>query len=319
MGFPIVKFYLPALLLASLAACATVEARLPHIDASLLEAETISQEKQSFEKYKQQLIRLDRVSARILFANADLCPRKKADFGVITHSLKSYPKKLRAAAARQLGAAQEPVVLYVRPEGAADKLGVTSGDKFTSPLGKVISAEKIVSGTEFGAGGKYLSPDAGAPESCGYNVRLKFSGAVNAYATGKTIIVTTSMMEFVKSDEELALIVGHELAHNTMAHVRKSIQNAILSGLAYRTIRPFESEADYLGVYFAARAGFDMHGVEGFWRRLGVKNPQAIVFAKSHPITPKRLLAIKAAVKEIDIKKKHGDPIIPNFKTEGSD
>jgi len=128
-------------------------------------------------------------------------------------------------------------------------------------------------------------------------------------------------MEFANRDEELALVVGHELAHNTMGHIRKSIQNYILlSGFATRYTRPFESEADYVGLYYMARAEYSMDGVEKFWRRLGVKNPKSIVRAKTHPITPGRLLSIRAAAEEIQSKKQEGTDLIPNYiKGEGPD
>jgi len=157
---------------------------------------------------------------------------------------------------------------------------------------------------------------AQAQMACAYNVQLKFSAAVNAYATGRSIIVTTGMMDFTQSDEELALVIGHELAHNTMGHVRKSIQNTILSGFARRYTRPFEAEADYVGLYYMALAGYKLDGVETFWRRLGVRYPKNITGAKSHPVTPERLLAIRLARVEVTAKQEAGIALVPNFTKE---
>ena len=97
-----------------------------------------------------------------------------------------------------------------------------------------------------------------------------------------------------------------------MSHIRKGIQNRILSGFATRTTRPFEAEADYVGLYYMARAGYATQDVEMFWQRLGVQNPKNIMRAKSHPITPSRLLSIRLTAKEIEAKQQAGEPLVPN-------
>ena len=63
-------------------------------------------------------------------------------------------------------------------------------------------------------------------------------------------------MEFVESDKELALIIGHELAHNTMGHIRKALGNYVVTLGGTRYTRPFESEADYVGLLYGARRLF---------------------------------------------------------------
>ena len=80
-----------------------------------------------------------------------------------------------------------------------------------------------------------------------------------------------------------------------------------------RTIRPFEAEADYVGLYYMARTGYKIEGVETFWRRLGISNPKSIVHAKTHPMTPERHLSIRATTLEIDLKVESGEPLIPNY------
>ena len=120
-------------------------------------------------------------------------------------------------------------------------------------------------------------------------------------------------MDFVQSDDELALIIGHELAHNTMGHIRKVLSNYIVSFGGTRYTRPFESEADYVGLYYLVRAGYSPEGVESFWQRLATKAPRGINRAKTHPTFPDRYLRIKAARDEILSKQKAATPLLPNF------
>ena len=298
--------------------CASVQTRLPVPDSAKLNFETTRQETDAFARYLKMRRRLDKVSAPILAANAELCEKTRHDFGITTHTKKSYPKHLREAAARRLAAGETQSVLFVRTGSPAQRAGITRGDVLLNKKGKPISALddslKTAKKITIRRAGKDSVINLEAKLVCDYSVRLKISGAVNAYANGNSITVTTAMMDFAKNDAELALVVGHELAHNTMGHVRKAIWNTVISGFATRTTRPFESEADYVGMYYMVRAGYKIDGVENFWRRLGVEHPRSIVRAKTHPVTPQRLLAIQLTAKEIIQKQAAGQKLLPNYK-----
>jgi len=308
-------------LASAVGSCASVETRLPVPNAAMVNAEADMQENSAFKRYRTMSQRLDRVSSKILLANAPLCKKNSIDSGLMTHSVKSYPKELRASAGRWLSAQDAPRVFIVRENGpAAGK--IVAGATLLGEQGEPLHAGSARVRAQLAAGrpikaqnpdGQIVSYSPKRQLRCDYQVRLKFSGAVNAYATGKTIIVTTGMMDFVKNDNELALVVGHELAHNTLRHVRKSIQNRLLSGFATRYTRPFEAEADYVGLYYLARAGYSLDGVELFWRRLGTSHPKAIVEAKTHPMTSSRLLSIRMSAKEINAKRAAGQPLVPNY------
>ncbi len=299
-----------------LTACATVETRLPVPSTTQLELEATNQETKAFARYLKMRKRLDKISAPILAVNAELCAKTRADFGIITHTKKSYPKYLRDAAARRLAAGDTHTVLLVRGGSPADKAGIKRGDIIIGDKGKPVSANdkslKDADSLHIRRAGQDMNIALKANTICDYDVVLKMSGAVNAYANGRAIIVTTAMMDFAASDDELALVIGHELAHNTMRHIPKAIWNTLISGFATRTTRPFESEADYVGLYYMARAGYKLDGVEDFWRRLGVQHPKSIVRAKTHPVTPARLLAIRMAAEEIKAKRAAGEKMVPN-------
>lgn len=311
------NLYLTSLAALSFAGCATIQTQLPVPDTHSLQAETAIQEIEAFKRFLAMGKRLDRVSALILGTNADLCPKTRADLGLVTHSQKSYPKHLRSAAMRRLEAGDTHSVLFVRKDGPADMAGIRAGDILLDNDGNPVSAHHGDLGEASNLRIRRFGLDReiaiDTKPACAYPARLKMSGAINAYANGRSITVTTAMMEFAKTDEELALIIGHELAHNTMKHVRKAIWNTVISGFATRTTRPFESEADYIGLYYMARAGYDLTGVEDFWRRLGVKHPKSIVRAKTHPVTPRRLLSIRLARQEIEAKRKAGQMLLPNY------
>ena len=113
------------------------------------------------------------------------------------------------------------------------------------------------------------------------------------------------------------LILGHELAHNTQGHIPKIVRTYIFSLGGTRYARPFESEADYVGLYYMARAGYSMDGVEDFWARLALVSPRNTNRAKTHPSTPERAVRISAARDEIEAKIAAGEPLLPNYKDDG--
>lgn len=302
----------------ALSGCAGLQTRLPVPDAESLSAEVSTQEKLAFSRYETMLTRLDRISTEILQANVELCEKTKPGIGIRTHAKKTYSKHLRSAAGRWLGATDTPSVILVSANSPASLAGIIKSDILLNTKDKPVHARnKYVLGDDntvrVRRGEDVLVLTLEPRTRCGYPVYLRMSGAINAYATGRSIIVTTAMMDFAATDEELALVVGHELAHNTMGHVPKILRNMILSGFATRTTRPFEAEADYVGLYYMARAGYDMEGVEAFWRRLGVQHPKNIVRAKTHPITPSRLLSIRLTAQEIENKRSADQPLVPNI------
>jgi predicted Zn-dependent protease len=112
-----------------------------------------------------------------------------------------------------------------------------------------------------------------------------------------------------RTDAQLAVIIGHELAHANLGHRDKQTINMVLGmvggaaidgGFAlggiytdgtfarhlgraglYAYSVEFEREADYVGAYYAARAGYELAGAEDVWRAMGQLHPDSIRFAKS--------------------------------------
>ncbi len=149
---------------------------------------------------------------------------------------------------------------------------------------------------------------------------------INASAFPGGVAVTYGLLNFIKNDEELAIVLGHELAHLIKNHILKSQGLNLLSfalalavgknievygsqdlgrllGRAFsaRFSRDFEREADFLGTLLAYKAGFDIEKGTSIWERLAIELPQSLSsnFLANHPTSSERLLRIKKIVEKI--------------------
>ena len=179
--------------------------------------------------------------------------------------------------------------------------------------------------------------------ACDYPVIYNKDGTVNAFANqDDKIYINEGLMRFLSDDDELAFIISHELAHANMRHIAKSAVNNLLIKLTYDASdgkmgnidynnntplddvlvsnvynvfsRDFEEEADYVGLYYQARAGYNYNNAYKAWRKMSTQNPNSIYIKTSHPTSPSRYIALKETAKEISNKKVMGMPIVPNFK-----
>lgn len=123
----------------------------------------------------------------------------------------------------------------------------------------------------------------------------------NAFTTGGTyIVVHKGLMEQIKSDAELAAVVGHEIAHTVANHAfeRQSHQTAAMiagSGSARRSgyqsafTHEAEIEADKIGILYSALAGFNPSAASGIWERQYRQEGSARgLFFHDHPVNPER-------------------------------
>jgi len=67
-----------------------------------------------------------------------------------------------------------------------------------------------------------------------------------------------------------------------------------------------EREADYYGLLYAYKAGYDVEKGIHFYEKLAIAYPQSLNknFAVSHPVTAERIVRLKKLVKKIKIKEK---------------
>lgn len=301
-----------------LGACA-ITARPLQIDPAELDAEAGVQKTLAIEERLADQRRLQAVSFRVLAAAADFCAGRTAPlYGVSLATRHSFGEKMQGVAESALALDDALRVLSVAPGSPADEAGVRRGDSFLR-----VGETEVVPGADalklarkaFRNGGMGpLEVELGGDRprrlrmqpvvACDYRVGILPEGKVNAYTNGQMISVTKGMLWFARDDRELALVLSHEVAHNILGHTGPVA--ALLVPAKRR-----ESDADYLGLYILARAGYDISGAPDFWRRIATAFPQLIDDSDSHPVMPYRFVALRLAAEEIGRRQSAGLPLTP--------
>lgn len=347
-----------ALMLAALfAACAAPTTRPVEIDQKAEEAEALLQRELAFEGLLEDELRIKRVAQPILQSATDLCKDKtRYDTGATFTSLGAYGKDFEPVVTKYLGlTGHELGLLHVVPSSPADKAGLKRGDKLISINGFVIPNSKEAAAELGKRAQEWLKkPDPvttvylrqGSTQTaqavvtpvkaCDFPAFLVMQESLNAYADGKAIAIFRGLLRFA-SDTELAIVIGHELAHNFMGHIEANQRNNVLgtiaeiiaasrgiptqgalgTAIALAYSPAFESEADYVGLYVLARAGIEIKDAPKFWRRMAAANPAGISqrgMIASHPATSVRFVALEKTVQEIEAKRAAGQPLNPELK-----
>jgi len=166
-----------------------------------------------------------------------------------------------------------------------------------------------------------------------WEFNLVQDNSANAFCLpGGKIVVYEGLLPYTQNEASLAIVLGHEIAHAVAKHsaeqMSKQIKNQygtqilgqVLSaagvgstttqlaqivaqkGLQFRSLkysRDNETEADHMGLIFAAMAGYDPNVAVSFWQRMaeGNSNSGSDMFS-DHPSDAKRIAAIKQNLPE---------------------
>lgn len=157
------------------------------------------------------------------------------------------------------------------------------------------------------------------------------SKEANAFCLpGGKVGIYTGILPITKDEAGLAVVLGHEVAHATAHHGGERMSEAMaiqmggqalgvgfsaadprmqaVASLAYGTVttlgrelphsRAQESEADYIGLLYMARAGYNPEEAVNFWTRFAEVNKQSgggdLWFLRTHPLDERRIQDIKA-------------------------
>lgn len=160
---------------------------------------------------------------------------------------------------------------------------------------------------------------------------------VNAFALpGGKIAVYSGLLKVTETEDALAAVVGHEIAHATSNHGNERMSHhalanagmataqlalsgweegdattktAIMTGLGVATqigaILPYsrkhESEADEIGLRFLVRAGYDPHAAPALWRRMAAQSGSGatLTLLSTHPDPNDRAEALEKLIPKI--------------------
>lgn len=331
------------LLALALTACAQVEVQLdaPTADASSLEREAVFQQEAALDRLREHDQRVADAAFRLSVAGADLCPGALAAPGFVLHDAQQYGPASRAVAIRQYSLSAAPSVLVVAKDSPADKAGLAPNDQLLSVNGESLTAatastkasyqslelawaridKALAAGQaelEVSRGGSVSKVALRARAGCGYRVHLEVTDDLNAAANGREVFVTTALVRYAALDDHLAMIIAHEMAHNILRHqvlvARSGPAGAMVGNpaVARSALLMMEREADYLGLYLVARAGYDLDAAGRFWPQLGADFPRNQYAGWTHPGALERSVNVKATIAEIRAKQKAGLPLVPD-------
>jgi predicted Zn-dependent protease len=156
-----------------------------------------------------------------------------------------------------------------------------------------------------------------------WEVNLIGSTQINAFCMpgGKIAFYSGILKQLKLSDDEVAMVMGHEIAHALREHARERMGKNAATGIGASLIgsifglgqigqtvtnygaqlltlefsRSDESEADLVGMELAARAGFDPRSGITLWQKMGAASQGAPPqWLSTHPAGSTRIADIEA-------------------------
>lgn len=272
--------------------------------------------------------RLYRIAAPLLVRNPELCrATARKLLGFTAKNKHSFTPEFADAAERSFGLDERLQVMGVLADGGAEKAGLRPGDLLLAVEGKAMpegqNAERIAAGIlgpiignksnvqlTIMRGTAIMDINVPLTLACAFGIELGNSDNVNAYSDGHRVMITRGMMNFARSDTQLAYVIAREMAHSALGHANRLRMSATLGSIIDNLIRvhpdlttmggmagvkPFpqdvDAAADTLSLYMLARAGYDIEDASGFWQRLAAEYPASTLngYTAIHPSTIYRM------------------------------
>lgn len=279
--------------------------------------------------------RVAAVAYRLALSGRRLCPDLYPLTGMLFHHLGEYEDSDRSLMIERYRLDRGPGVLTVLAGSPAAAAGLAAGDVLLAVNGtpfppaaeiarerdrkkrrKLMEASEARLEAELRRGPARLDViRSGLPMSlmldsvpaCPGRVRLARSKQTNAFSLRGQVVMTTAMLSFLANDDELAVVLGHELSHAILRHADERDDEGLLEGLGIKPSNVWKREeaADRLGLRLVAAAGYDLAAAIPFWRRYLRKYDWFPQIFRSHPSLRARE---RIASEEIEAIRREGIP-----------
>ncbi len=151
----------------------------------------------------------------------------------------------------------------------------------------------------------------GDGDMCRPPIMLANGNGLNAYANGDGVTVSRPLVDLAHTQDQLALVLAHEMAHLLLGHTRRGSGGTAAISLDRGSARDDERAADRLGLYLLAHAGYQPREAIKLWQTLGAARPTLMADGKMHPGIAERHRAMLQICLEIEAKQRAGRPLIP--------
>ena len=278
----------------------------------------------TFDALRQVDGRMAAIAYRLTTANAPLCRSLAPTPGWAIHSLGQYDPALRDQARASFGFETPIAVEAVVPGSAAAEAGVRAGDSIVSaddrPIGsgapgkdassaaRDAAVEQIAGlpadrplAVELMREGRTRTVTIPASPGCRSAFEVLLGPGMTASADGRIVQIGVRLFERY-NDDEVAVVVAHELSHNILRHAARleaaGVKRGLLSevGRNGRLFRLTEDQADLLGAYLLRNAGYDPQIAVRFWREHGGDVDGGLFRSRTHPSSSARAKALEAAI-----------------------
>lgn len=270
--------------------------------------------------------RLASIMFRLTTRNVSSCSHSMPATGMVVHALEQYGPDVQDEARMLFKFPATMSILTIVPGSPASIAGLVPGDGITSINGIAVREADT---NDWGTSSRrdeierYISslPPAGAirlsirrddreftvdvepAPAC--RTRFEVSPGLGDWAisNGETIQLSARFLARF-SDNALAVVAAHELAHNILGHRARLERDNVRGGLAgafgrsARLVRDAEDEADRFSVHLLSNAGFNPMMAVDFWRGEGRAIGGGLFHAPTH-----RGARARAALMAVEIEK----------------
>jgi beta-barrel assembly-enhancing protease len=291
----------------------------PALDAETLRAAQLDQGRRLASATLEVKGRLANLDLALTLASREFCGGlARPKLGGVFGASRSFSGAVRTVAEETYRVGEEPTVVHVTPGGPLAVAGIQPGDRVVAVDGRrVASIEQVDERVQahpqrlaltLRRGSRKLERSVLPASTCPVSLEVAQSPGLMPWKASTLVgAVPLGLLDFLDDDAELAAVLGHQLAH--LLFDRES-DDPIAR----------ERRADRLGLYLAARAGYDVSAAPRVWERLAAEAPYLIFppasplldAALPHTMLAARMDGIRSVATEIEQLRSQGRPLVPS-------